>query len=115
MDSLLLSGIHLNTKVGVPDTERSTPQELSVDVELFLDLAKVSSEDHPKWGIDYDDVIKLIAKHEGAERKTIERLADEILTAILDAFPQISGAKVSVWKYTVKGVKAVCCTKSRSR
>lgn len=112
MDSIFLDGITLSTRIGVPDAERKTPQEIRVHVELFLDTRKAAAQDDVGYSIDYDRVISRIKDLETIERKTLEKLAEDIATVLMTEFP-VQRCRVSVWKRTVPGVRQAAVTIQR--
>jgi len=97
MDSIFLKDIEVWTRIGVPDTERQKPQRLLVSIELFVSVKPVSMSDDMTKGIDYAAVTDAVTTLGLSERKTIERFAEEIATAVLSTFTPDS-VKVTVCK-----------------
>lgn len=98
MDSTLLKNIALNTRIGVPDAERSAPQRVLVTVELLHPLLKTGLTDDVRHAINYRDVTNRIVDLGTAERKTIEHLAQDIATMILKEFTPAGGVTVTITK-----------------
>lgn len=114
MDSLLIDRLELWTRIGVPKEERKQEQCVLVNVELFTDLSAIAKKDDVKKGIDYDLVVKDIRKLATTERKTIERLAEDIAAMILKKYRPYA-VEVSVEKRPIPGVESVIVTLSRQR
>lgn len=111
MDSIFLRGIKLSTRIGVPAAERAVPQNLTVDIELFTSTRKTAETDSLSLGIDYAAVTALVESLAGTERKTIEKLAEDIATLLLEEFKPEGGVKVSVWKKPADlAIDAACIT-----
>jgi dihydroneopterin aldolase len=110
MDSIYLKGIELLTRIGVPDAERAAPQKLLVDVELFLSVKDAGESDDVTRSIDYKDVTDAVIALGMTERKTVERLAEDIAKMILKDFKPKGGVKVSVWKKPDLPLESACVT-----
>ncbi len=113
MDSLSIDGIELSTHIGVPEEERKKEQRLLVSIELFLDLSAAGRTDDVTQSVDYYQVTLRIRTLAQQERKTIESFAEDIAQMILKEFQPAGGVKVSVWKFPMPGVRAVCATIER--
>ncbi len=112
MDTLSIHDLELWTRIGVPDAERKTEQKMLVAIELIGDLSAVGNSDDVTRGIDYEALVndvRLLAK---TERKTIERLAEDIAAMILKSYKPQS-VKVSVWKEPLPGIRGVKVTLAR--
>lgn len=96
-DHLALSGIALRSHIGVTAAERKRPQRLLVSLLLETDASAVAAADDPSAGVDYAAVIEGIRKLGRTERKTIERLAEDIAAYLLQHFP-VPSASVTVTK-----------------
>jgi len=114
MDKLLLQDIEIWTRIGVTPEERSKPQNLRVSVEIFTNLKTVADKDDPKAGIDYDRVISEVQNCATLERRTIERLAEDIAEAVLKEFSPESVA-VTVKKRPHPDLDFVSVTIHRDR
>lgn len=108
-DSLYLDGIELWTRIGVPDEERQAEQKIIVSVEFFLDLKPVAEKDDVRRGIDYAEVVKEVRALAATERKTLERLAEDIAAMLLERFTPPS-VKVVAWKTPLAGMRAAAVT-----
>ncbi len=112
MDSIVLRGIECNTQIGVPADERAKPQRILVDVELFVSTKKIAASDNIHDGIDYANVTERVIALAKDERKTVERFAEDIASAVLADFKPTS-VKVTVWKTPDLPVQSASVTISR--
>jgi len=67
MDRILLVGIRCALRVGASETERSTPQECLVDLELVTDLHRAAHSDALQDTLDYG--VAFNAVHEVGREK----------------------------------------------
>lgn len=98
MDSILLRNIEVRSHIGVPDTERTNPQRLLIDIELFHPTTDAAKTDDIRKGIDYDAVTLAVVELGKIERKTVERFAEDAASVILKTFKPSGGVKVTVRK-----------------
>lgn len=112
MDSIFLRGIDCNTRIGVPAEERTKPQRILVDVELFLSTKKIAASDDIHDGVDYAKVTERVIALSRDERKTVERFAEDVASAILADFKPTS-VKVTVWKTPDLQLQSASVTISR--
>lgn len=110
MDSVILRNVRVRTRIGVPEEERKSPQELTVSVELLHPLEAVARSDYPASGIDYALVVTAIEKLALLERRTIERFAEDIADALLKQFRPEGGVHVTVEKHPALPVDAAAVT-----
>lgn len=112
MDSLSIHDLELWTRIGVPDEERKTEQKVLVTIELIGDLSPAGKTDDVTRGIDYETLVNDVRVLATTERKTIERLAEDIAAMILKSYKPQS-VKVSVFKQPLPGVRGVKATITR--
>jgi 7,8-dihydroneopterin aldolase/epimerase/oxygenase len=88
MDAIRILDLPLRCRIGVPDEERTAPQELRLDLALALDIRPAAQTDDFSQTIDYAAVARLAQDLAAAgERRLIETLAEELAGKILAAFP----------------------------
>ena len=76
----------MRCKIGVPEQERASEQELRVDLELGLDLRVAAAEDDFSKTVDYACVSGLVQRTAAARpRALIESLAGDIACVALDS------------------------------
>ena len=112
MDTLTITDLELWTLIGVPDEERKAEQRILVTIELQGDLSPVGKSDDVSKGIDYEMLTNEVRALAKTERKTIERLAEDIAAMIIALYNPES-VKVSVWKEPLPGVRGVKATITR--
>lgn len=87
MNEILIAGLRVKTRIGVPDEERLGEQELEFDLRIQPARAFVEMQDRLEDTIDYAKVCERVAEIASAKpRKLIETLADEIADMILNEF-----------------------------
>jgi dihydroneopterin aldolase len=87
MNEILITGLRVKTRIGVPDEERLGEQELEFDLRIQPARAFVEMQDRLEDTIDYAKVCERVAEIASAKpRKLIETLADEIAEMILNEF-----------------------------
>jgi len=99
MDKIIVPGIPLFVRVGWTAEERATEQELSVHVELRLDLRPAGSSDELARAVDYDDLCERVASLVGSgEFRLIEAIAEACARRLLADFPMVHEVRVEVRK-----------------
>jgi dihydroneopterin aldolase len=98
MDRIIVPELPLRAHVGVTEAERSSEQEILIDVELSLDLSRAGREDTLEHTVDYEQVCDLLAATVRARRyRLIEAIAEACAEAVLAAFP-VEEARVRIRK-----------------
>lgn len=98
VDRVLVPGLRLEARVGVGDDERASPQEILVDVELRLDLARAGAADELAATVDYEEVCRIVdAVARARPFHLIEAIAEETAAALLARF-DIAEVRVQVRK-----------------
>lgn len=87
MDTIFLSEVKVETKLGVPDWERLKPQTIILDIEIAMPDSKSCQTDEIVDTIDYGVVVARI-RQTLAERsfKLVEALAEHICQIIINEF-----------------------------
>ena len=84
--------------IGVLDHERTAPQPLSIDVDLYADLSQAGATDDLRRTIDYGAVCdRIVALCNEAQPQLLERLA-ELIAAELCGIDAVTAATVAVAK-----------------
>jgi FolB domain-containing protein len=111
-DCLSVSDLELWTRIGVSETERAHEQCVLASFSLVLNEA-MTNDDVPE-GFDYALLSAGIRKLGQRERKTIERLAEDIAQYLLEesSAPQV---RVCVRKFPPIGAKEVKVEIERTR
>lgn len=98
-DRILVRGLRLVCRVGVPDAERAVPQPLELDLDLHVPLAAAASSDDVADTVDYGAVCVAVAEAVGAtEHALLERVAAVAGDAALGVDARTTAVTVEVRK-----------------
>ena len=79
MDQIFIRNLRARGIVGVYEWERHEPQDIVINITLFVDLLKAGQSDDLNDTINYHTLATKVQAHaESAERFTIEALATDI-------------------------------------
>lgn len=108
MDKIFISELKVQTKLGVPEWERMTPQTIILDIEIGYDLSRACQSDAIADTIDYGQVVNRIRETLAEHNfQLVEALAEHIAQLILKEFDALS-VKVKVAKPGIlAGLKAL--------
>lgn len=114
-DSIVVSQIELFSHVGVPSTERTATQRLTVSLRLIPLRGFAALHDDLANTVDYAAVCDEV-RHEAEvkSRHLIETLADDVASALLDRFP-LRAVEVEVRKYVLAGTEYAAVSIRRER
>ncbi|MFT3727803.1 MAG: dihydroneopterin aldolase [Terricaulis sp.] len=105
-------------RVGVPEPERATPQEVRISVAMMLDAPPdYTRNDRIGATIDYDCIIHFIRDDLGAPAHLIETLADRVAGHCLSLSERARWVEVTVKKPSVlsgDGMVAVTIRRERA-
>jgi dihydroneopterin aldolase len=116
MDTIFLSEVKVQTKLGVPEWERMTPQTIILDIEIGYDLSKACQSDDVNDTIDYGAVVSRVRDTlKENSFQLVEKLAEHLCQLILKEFNALS-VKIKVAKPTIlPGLKALGVIVERSK
>ena len=98
MDTIFLHDLRVETIIGIYDWERTTPQTVSIDLELAWDTARAAASDDIADTLDYKAVAKRLQAFVSESRfQLIETLAERIATIIRAEF-DVSWVRVTLHK-----------------
>lgn len=98
-DLVFLRAARFPCCIGVTDAERSTPQEVALDVDLHLDLRRAGATDDIAATVSYTDVWQAIKKGlDGSQFHLIEALAEHVAAELLARFPPVEQVMVRAAK-----------------
>lgn len=108
MDTIFLSEVRVETKLGVPDWERLTPQTIILDIEIGMPHSRSCQTDAIEDTIDYGLVVARIRETlKEHSFKLVEALAEHLCQLILTEFGA-SWVKIKVAKPAIlPGLKAL--------
>jgi len=103
-ECIIVSGIELLARVGVPEAERAAPQRLTATIRLMPARGMAALEDDLANTVDYAAACDAVRREaEAKPRRLIETLAEDIATALLARFP-LAAVDVEVRKYVLAGI-----------
>lgn len=111
-DQIVIRGLRVISRIGVPEEERGTPQSLRV--HLVMEVAPFPTEDRLEGTVDYKavaDRVRLLAGD--GERQLIETLAQDIASVVLTEFP-VRKVRVDLEKFILPETDWVGVTIERS-
>ncbi|PKO47176.1 MAG: dihydroneopterin aldolase [Betaproteobacteria bacterium HGW-Betaproteobacteria-22] len=116
MDIIFLNEVKVQTRLGVPEWERMTPQTILLDIEIAYDLTNACKSDDVADTIDYGIVVNRIRQTLAENSfQLVEALAEHICQLILKEFGALS-VKIKVAKPAIlPGLKALGVIIERSR
>jgi dihydroneopterin aldolase len=116
-DWIEIRGLRIAIHLGVPEAERAEPQQVLVDLRLRPLRNFSRMPDSIEATVDYSAVAQRIAALAAEQpRQLIERLADDIATAVLKEFA-VRRVEVTVRKFILPETEhvAVHCVRERNR
>ena len=98
VDSIRITDLRVQTRVGVPDEERATPQMVRVSIEVFKDLGTAAATDDLDETVDYGALVPQVAGLiESSENRLLEKLAGDV-ASLIEGFSGVSGVTVEIAK-----------------
>ena len=87
MNEILINGLRVGTRIGVPEEERAEVQQLEIDLRIGSATAFESMNDDIRRTIDYADVCRCVEELAAERpRALIETLAFEAGCMVVDGF-----------------------------
>ncbi len=116
MDQIIISDLLVRGIIGVNDTEREKPQDILINITLFVDLRKAGETDDIAQSVNYRTIAKKAqAQAEIAKRYTVEALAADIACFCLEE-PRVQKVRVRVEKpHAVRFARSVGVEIERGR
>ncbi len=88
MDIIFIKDLRILTIIGIYDWERTTKQDVLLDLDMAFDISTAASTDHIENALNYKAVSKrVIAFVEAAQFQLVETLAEKVAQIILTEFP----------------------------
>ena len=108
MDTIFLSEVKVQTKLGVPEWERITPQTIILDIEIGYDLSHACQSDDVNDTIDYGAVVNRVRETlQENSFQLVEKLAEHLCQLIITEFNALE-VKIKVAKPAIlPGLKAL--------
>ena len=97
-DRVFIENLRLKCKIGASVKERRKPQEVVMDLSLFVDLRRAGSSDRLASTIDYRRVVKLVTElASGREFRLLEGLGEAVAASAL-GMPRVERVVVKLRK-----------------
>ena len=99
-DTILINELEFNCILGMLPFERTTPQRVIFNVELYTDFSKVSQTDNVKDTINYALAVQIIKEVAiGLKANMVEYLAENIIEALRTNFKDsLKGISLEILK-----------------
>lgn len=112
-DQILIRGLELWCRIGVPEEERREPQRLRA--HLTIEVAEFPETDEIAGTVDYKRVADRLREWAGqGERKLLETLAQQLAALVLDEFGALT-VRIELEKFILPGTDWVGVVIERSR
>ncbi len=107
MDTITLSDLEVECRVGVTEAERAQPQLLRISLELQADLSAAARTDALGDTLDYQAVAEAVVRRcRQGQWQLIEKLAGDLAQLVLDQF-EPARVMVEVKKYVIPHARHV--------
>ncbi|SCA64339.1 Dihydroneopterin aldolase [Chlamydiales bacterium SCGC AB-751-O23] len=94
-----LNSMSLFVFLGVYDEEQRAPQEVKVDVELWVDIADCIKNDDVSKAVDYQEVVSLFQETvKDKSYNLIETLCAELAQLIINQFQKVQRVGLKLYK-----------------
>lgn len=98
-DRISLRDLRVTAVVGVLPQERTTPQPLSIDIDIHTDLTNAGMTDRLEDSVDYGAVCARVVEVSSTRAPLLlERMAHVLADDLLDTFPTIDAITIEVSK-----------------
>ena len=87
MDKIFLTGLKIETVIGIWEWERRITQTVNLDLEMATDARKAAREDSIDDALNYKNIAKRLIGYVGASRfQLVESLAEAVARIIVEEF-----------------------------
>ena len=94
----LLNGIEVTCSIGIHDFERETPQRITVDVEVLLDIHAEQDADNIDQAVNYDDIHQHVIRIASSRNFDLQETLARTIFDTLAAMPGVYGLSVRTAK-----------------
>lgn len=99
MDKILIRGLKASTVVGILEWEREVRQELSIDLDLFVDTKAAAEADDFELTVDYSAVSEVVlAECAASDYQLIEALSEHLVAALFENFEMVQALRLLLKK-----------------
>jgi D-erythro-7,8-dihydroneopterin triphosphate epimerase len=115
-DRIHITGLRVECIIGINDWERTTKQEVVIDITLHADLSRPGESDEINDTVNYRDISKAVQAHvEQSSYGLIEAMARNVASICLES-ESVARADVSIQKPgALRGADSVGVEISRER
>lgn len=99
LDCVELEGMEFFAFHGFYDEEQKIGNKYGVDLKVFVDLAAAAATDSLPRTINYEQLYAAVLAEMRLPARLLEHVGQRILDRVLNQFPHVSGAQVSVSKF----------------
>ena len=116
MDKIFLTGLEVETIIGIWEWERKIPQTVVIDLEMAADIAQAAETDSIEGTLNYKSVAKRLQSFVAESRfQLVETLAERIAAVVTDEF-EVPWVRVRVNKPgAIRGARDVGVLIERGR
>ncbi len=98
-DRIFLTGLTIHAHHGVMDHEESVGQRFTIDLDLEIDLAAAGRSDKLADTVSYSAIVETVmSAFTQKSYRLVEAAAARVADAVLESFPRIAAARVTVHK-----------------
>jgi len=98
-DVIFVTGLLIHAHHGVMEHEEKVGQRFVIDMELTLDLAPAAKSDKLADTVSYSTIVEIATlAFTSKNYRLVEAAAGAIAEAVLEAFPRVDAARVTVHK-----------------
>jgi FolB domain-containing protein len=113
-DKIHIEQLHVFTRIGVPEEERTNPQKLTVSISFWPYQQASDVADHIERAVNYSAVAEETKNFVRDQSVSlIETLADRLANHLLKSFP-IQKLTIELRKFALQDAKYVSVTVSRT-
>jgi FolB domain-containing protein len=85
LDRIFITDLVARGVIGISEAERQKPQEILINLELFVNTHKAGKSDNLEDSVNYRTIAKRVLAHaETAARQTVEALAADLARLCLE-------------------------------
>lgn len=98
MDYIELKNMTFHAGHGVSEQEKTVGNTFTVSLKLYLDLSIAGQSDRLEDTLDYAGVFEIVKKEMAVPSNLLEHVANRIIQAVKQTFPQIAKIQIRVAK-----------------
>ncbi len=111
MSQILISGLKVNTFIGVYENEQAHSQQISIDIVIEYNDYEASMSDKIDDAVDYYTITERIKEYLSNSRHRLIESLNRALIGIVASDPRVSFCKISTTKFGVlEGADSVTLT-----